>query len=361
MIYLGTITDRVPIIPPFAPDHHISSSAGIIPFGDIFDLEHLRHVLRIPILEWRDVKKLPYHNPYSTSEIEDLGCWSTHKENATVPIRAENVVHHLGLDVAYTRVPLATRLKPHDSQDHHVVFSQLAATIYPLRPLVSPQSLPRFAPSPLGHSLGPDEKLTCFDFLYYVTSGVEVYEWRFSWSPAWQSIGRHLKFTQPMLDLSLEYLRRVFLVYESNYELPPFIAVHVRRGDFSYFCSTDRRPDCFPPLSVYKKHVDDIVAKIQSSHDIDPHALQVLVMSDEVSPEFWEEVRNEGWFHINHTTERTLERHGEWYPPIIDIVAQSYAVGFVGTEDSTFSLVGQRRVESWNGGVTSNVDVRKGI
>lgn len=23
MIYLATLTDRVPIIPPFAPDHHI--------------------------------------------------------------------------------------------------------------------------------------------------------------------------------------------------------------------------------------------------------------------------------------------------------------------------------------------------
>ena len=235
MIYLGTITDRVPIIPPFAPDHHIcqslpfsskdnflillsASSAGIIPFGDIFDLEHLRHVLRRPILEWRDVKKLPYHNPYSTSEIEDLGCWSSRKEKATEPIRAENVVHHLGLDVAYTRVPRLTRLKP---QDDHVVFSQLAATIYPVRPLVSPQSLPKFAPSPLGHSLSPDEKLTCFDFLYYSTSGVDVYEWRFSWSPAWQSIARHLKFTQPMLDLGREYLRKVFLIDESDYELPP--------------------------------------------------------------------------------------------------------------------------------------------
>lgn len=275
-----------------------ASSAGIIPFGDIFDLEHLRRVLRSPILEWRDVKKLPYHNPYSTSEIENLGCWSARKENATEPNRAVNVVHHLGLDVAYTRVPRDTRLKPHDTEDNHVVFSQLAATVYPVRPLVSPQSLPRFAPSPLGHSLGPDEKLTCFDFLYYATSGVDVYEWRFSWSPAWQSIARHLNFTQPVLDLGQEYLRRVFLVHESHHELPPvsghktcqrnqllelivllinkFIAVHVRRGDFAYFCSTDRNPDCFPPLSVYKKHVDDIVVEIQSSH---PHALQVLVMS----------------------------------------------------------------------------------
>jgi len=361
MIYLGTITDRVPIIPPFAPDDHISSSAGIIPFGDIFDLEHLRHVLRTPILEWRDVKNLSYHNPYSTSEVEHLGCWSTRNRVSKDPNRAENVVRHLGLDVAYTRVPHVTQLKPLNPEDNHVVFSKLAATVYPVRPLVSPQSLPRFTRSPLGHNLSPDDKLACFDFLYYATSGVDVYEWRFSWSPVWQSIARHLKFTQPMLDLGQEYLRRAFLIHESDNELPPFIAVHVRRGDFAYFCSTDSNPDCFPPLSVYKKHVDDIAVEIQSSHDIDPHALQVLIMSDEVSPDFWEEVRKEGWFHINHTTEHTLERLGEWYPPLIDIVAQSYAVGFVGTEDSTFSLMGQRRVESWNGGVTRSVDLRKGF
>ena len=68
-------------------------------------------------------------------------------------------------------------------------------------------------------------------------------------------------------------------------------------------------------------------------------------------------MRNEGWFHINHTSEGTLEKLGEWYPPLIDIITQSYALGFVGTEGSTFSLLGQRRVESWNGGVTSNVVV----
>ena len=231
MIYLSTITDRVPIIPPFAPAEHIcqyllfsyknkflislsAASAGIIPFGDIFDLEHLRQVLRTPILEWRDVKNLSDHNP---PEIDHLGCWSTRKENAKDPNKAENLVHHLGLDVSYTRVPRVTR----KLDENHVVFSQLAATIYPVHPLVSPLSLPRFATSPLGHSLSPDEKLSCFDFLYYVTSGVDLYEWRFSWSPAWQTIARHLKFTQPMLDLSQEYLRRAFLIHESDNELPP--------------------------------------------------------------------------------------------------------------------------------------------
>ena len=133
--------------------------------------------------------------------------------------------------------------------------------------------------------------------------------------------------------------------------------------------------------------MDDIIEELkESTRDIDLDALQVLVMSsnyiylifkhsmvsnqncfylricsDEASPKFWEEVSQKGWLHINHTTERTLERFGEWYPPLIDIVTQSYAVGFVGTEDSTFSLLGQRRVEYWNGGIARTVDLRKGF
>ena len=179
------------------------------------------------------MKKLPFHDPYSTSEIEDLGCWSTRKQNATEPIRAENVVHHLGLDVAYTRIPHMARLKPSDPEDNHVIFSQLAAIIFPVAPLVSPRSLPNFRPSPLGHSLSPDDKLTCFDTLYYMTSGVDVYEWRFSWSPAWQSIGRHLKFTQPMLRLGQEYLRTAFGVHKSQHELPP-VSGRKLRGKTQY-------------------------------------------------------------------------------------------------------------------------------
>lgn len=82
--------------------------------------------------------------------------------------------------------------------------------------------------------------------------------------------------------------------------------------------------------------------------------------ADENSLDFWEDVKRQGWLHINHTQERTLERFGEWYPPLIDIVIQSMAVGFVGTEDSTFSLVSQRRVEDWNGGLVLNVNVQNG-
>jgi hypothetical protein len=73
-------------------------------------------------------------------------------------------------------------------------------------------------------------------------------------------------------------------------------------------------------------------------------------MSDDEDPGFWKEVESLGWARLNHVKELTLEKYGEWIPPILDQVAQSLAVGFVGTEDSTFSLVSMRRIQDWNNG-----------
>lgn len=76
---------------------------------------------------------------------------------------------------------------------------------------------------------------------------------------------------------------------------------------------------------------------------------------DEKDEEFWEEVDDLGWGYIDHEQEGTIKKYGEWYGPIIDIVIHSLAVGFVGTDGSTLSLVSHRRVEDWNSGVTRMV------
>lgn len=73
---------------------------------------------------------------------------------------------------------------------------------------------------------------------------------------------------------------------------------------------------------------------------------------DETNPDFWAQVQAQGWMHINHTEERTEEVYSAWYPALVDNVVQSLGVGFVGTDQSTFSLVSKRRVEDWNNGAT---------
>jgi hypothetical protein len=69
LIYLGLLTDRIPILSQFVPVH-VGGHVPPINFGEVFDLPRLRKELGWPILEWHDVK----HEQSST--LDDLGCWS---------------------------------------------------------------------------------------------------------------------------------------------------------------------------------------------------------------------------------------------------------------------------------------------
>jgi hypothetical protein len=60
--------------------------------------------------------------------------------------------------------------------------------------------------------------------MYYLTSGVEVFEWRFAWSPAWNSVGRHVRFNRELVERSEGYLRRAFGLEEGE-EVPPVSAI----------------------------------------------------------------------------------------------------------------------------------------
>jgi hypothetical protein len=54
LIYLGLLTDRIPILSTFVPVH-VGGHVPPITFGEIFDLPRLRKELGWPILEWHDV------------------------------------------------------------------------------------------------------------------------------------------------------------------------------------------------------------------------------------------------------------------------------------------------------------------
>jgi len=241
MIYLGFLSDRIPIIPPFGPGPHIcvsyslyihfhsnlsnrkARSAGLVPFSRIFNLTRARKEIHKPILEWSDVKDLPSPTsvqPPPDSEREPLGCFSTRPDYYPHPNRGEEVVDHLQLDIAYSRVPTPARLNASNNREDFLVFPKLAPYIFPRRPRPPPHGHFEFMEaSPLGHKLPPDERLTCFDYLYYITSSSEVsFEWERSWSPPWVQVGKYLRFTDDLVEIAEGYLRRVF---ESSVGIPP--------------------------------------------------------------------------------------------------------------------------------------------
>lgn len=135
---------------------------------------------------------------------------------------------------------------------------------------------------------------------------------------------------------------------------PKYIALHIRRGDFTAACGNTEPEKCFHPLSEYAERVRDVAARL-FQRGVSVHPEHILVTSDERHPDWWAQVRALGWRRIDHEAEHTAEKHGKWYPPILDAVAQSLGKGFVGTDRSTMTMVAMKRVQDWNAGVVDAV------
>ncbi|RDB28949.1 hypothetical protein Hypma_015821 [Hypsizygus marmoreus] len=338
LIYLGIITDRIPIIPMFTPSH-IGGAVPPIDFGLVFDVPRLRTALGKPVLEWHQVK-----NRHS-QELDEIGCWNTWEavqEREAYPRRSQ-VPEHLKLDISYTKAPTWIKVIPHFEHDMHSSFWSLAALAFPearsanlVPPLKSPQN----------HVLlPPDEQLLCYDYLYYVCAN-QPFEFEFDYSPAWRFVGQYMYWTPTIERLADQYVRRAIGAAE-DHPTPPYIAIHVRRGDFKVWCDEDTT-GCFASLPVIARRVEEVKVELRQRKGITVN--HIIMTSDERNTTWWEDVKTLGWYPIDHS--QTGELLGPWYPVLIDAAIQSLGAGFVGTDRSTMSMLARKRVESWSDGAT---------
>ncbi|KAJ7508599.1 hypothetical protein B0H11DRAFT_1965830 [Mycena galericulata] len=342
LVYLGLITDRVPILPVFMSTH-LPDHAPPLMFGDVFNVSRLRNQLGKPVLEWRDVKD-------SDSHVSDgIGCWNVwesvqHWDNGP---RYSNVPGKLNLDVSYTKTPYWVKMIPNYEHDTHSTFWALAALAFPagrsanlVTPLASPQH----------HlSLPPDEHLLCYDFLYYVAAQ-EPFEIGLDYSPAWRYVGQYMFWTEALQKITNQYVRRALRI-DSHDPIPPFISIHARRDDFEGWCGDFPREECFASLDVIARRVEEVRSEIWQRKGIMVH--RVIITSDEKDPEWWRQVAERGWGTPDHRD--TEELYGIWYPVLIDAVILSQGIGFVGTDRSTMSILAGRRVEMWHDGTARMV------
>ncbi|KAJ6616641.1 hypothetical protein B0H10DRAFT_1799016 [Mycena sp. CBHHK59/15] len=337
LIYLALITERVPIISDFTP-LHVGHNAPVISFGEVFDVPRLQKELG-PIFEWRQVK-----DPQSDS-VDNLGCWNVRKAVQTKD-KALPPPRHLKLDVSYTMPPSWIKLFP-DKGDYHASFWSLASLSFP-DTLASVPKTPSISPI---HklSLPPDEHLLCYDNLYFVSVHY-AFELEHDVSPAWRFVGRHMHWAPKVQEVADSYIRQAFGI-DSTESIPPYIAIHVRHGDFSSQCKDVTLEDCYAPLSVISRRVEEVKEEIWSSKGITID--HVIMTSDEKNTTWWEAVHEVGWASPDHS--RTVELYGEWYPVLIDAAIQSAGLGFIGTLRSTVSLTAQLRVSTWQGGVVRTV------
>ncbi|KAJ7167947.1 hypothetical protein C8R46DRAFT_898646, partial [Mycena filopes] len=306
------------------------------------DFPRLRRELGTPVLEWRDVKDV------GSDEIEELGCWDVrHKTWERERVYLETPVD-LHLDVSYTPVPpwLRDAVKPDAESDGSIFLWPLASFIaFNARARTHPD-LPDPVASPLRKTVhAPDDHLFCVNTLY---TGIKTLEDKADISPAWQDVGRHMHWAPALQEIARDCARRT-LGIEGAEEIPPYIAVHVRHGDFTIWCNIDAIPlsRCFAPISKYAERVAEMRAEMLEDTGVGID--RVVVTSDEEDPRWWEAVRALGWLRPDHS--RTVELYGAWwvYPVLIDTVIQGDASGFVGTDTSTVSILARRRVAARGG------------
>ena len=163
-------------------------------------------------------------------------------------------------------------------------------------------------------------------------------------------------------------------VEEGKNRFPPYITVHIRRNDFEQYCpkgpvNGDRSEGCFTSLETWNEALESVRHDLINAQGMTPtevSTLPILIFSDEpkrttqwfmnrfhrpagTSEAWWAAVDKLDWISIDHESPEinTQERWGYWYPILLDQVLMSHAVGFVGTEMSTFSLMAGKRVNGW--------------
>ncbi|KAJ7780327.1 hypothetical protein DFH07DRAFT_470175 [Mycena maculata] len=343
LVYLGLITERVPIIPRFTSSRHTTSDTPDLDFGEVFDIPRLQEAINLPILQWSQVK-----DPDSQF-VDDLGCWNTQNSIFYSSDRNFHPPGSLKLDVSYTTAPEWIR---YPTELQHPTFPH--ALLWALASLAFNDSrtwTPREPDiSPTHHvALPPDDHLLCYDLLYYAGAH-EIFEYNYDMSPVWRFVGQHMHWTPKIQKIAESYTRET-LGIAGHAPISPYISVHARRTDFEIWCNGVTTKDCYVELSAIARRVEDVKAELLARKGIQVD--QVIITSDEKDPEWWDAVGELGWRQPNHS--KTVELYGPWYPPLIDKAIQSGSLGFVGTDRSTFSSLSLRRVRSWNDGAARMV------
>lgn len=172
---------------------------------------------------------------------EPLGCWTawyTSNPGGNSPRRSPALTNWLNLDVSFQPVPENTRRFTLTERpwDWMLLFTPLSALIFtPTIPEYKDAGKGKaLFPSASGVDLPPDEHLSCFDLLYFVWSGKGDDEWAQPWSPAWRTVGQHLRFTEEINDMVKGYLRRTFELPAYDTDLPPVSSLQVSGETSSY-------------------------------------------------------------------------------------------------------------------------------
>lgn len=173
----------------------------------------------------------------------------------------------------------------------------------------------------------PEDQFQCIDSVYWCHTDPERRDLHGEWhlgDGAWNNVGTHMRWQPGLIQLADDYLRHAFGL-PANAPLPHYMAIHIRRGDFS-----DMWKRVTPRMYAYRAWQvlrDAATAGISAS--------KVIVTTDEKDPEWLDQLRAYGFIIVDHTAAKTGERLGWWMPTVLDAVLLSRAKVLVGVPAST--------------------------
>ncbi|GAA5840191.1 hypothetical protein JCM9279_002305 [Rhodotorula babjevae] len=389
LLFLGKELDRAVILPPLTAIHFALGQHR--PFDLVYDLPRFYSLTSI-----RAIPLSRFKSPGHLGNVDErMTCWSLMEKYTGAPnvhaVETGFEDHKLFTDFwAVPPFPRSTEgavLKVGPVVDFlSNSTAQLAWVETTRRELLPQKSVPKgveptsvvaednvksFFNPQRGVPPTDDDQLMCVDATFYLGDSlapppypqhVPLDPWRVG--RAWKEVGQHLHWLPEVEERADDYLMALFSVQRAK-DIPPYVSVHIRRGDFKAF-----HGNTYTPLSSYVSSVADVRLRLQAILDGPPSSASlsgkpslrafpfppadyaVVATTDEApGSHLHGELAALGWHVVDHKEQRTVERLGEWYPAMLDGEILSRGQGFVGTQWSTFSMLSGNRVEYWQGGV----------
>lgn len=365
-----------PASPTLIPAHLNGEPQDISTF---YDLDRFWSESHIPAVEFSRVK--PAGRGDFHPRDENIACWSVYEAcagSANMEVRA---FHLHGVNLQYWPLPpIARALGNFDlAYDGLRVFDFDRAAKNAWIDRVQREHLPQLRVEggfkgdkaknikpgfgPPGRPR-PDDQLMCFDVTLFLGPimfpdlpvTAHPLEPRVAGEGlSWMNVGQYLRFNDVVESRADELLSDLFGVKKAS-KLPPFITVHLRRGDFKDFAG-------FTDLEKYESALARVQDRLQARLD-DPDGwagpgkrffrsygrkarnYPVLCTTDERGDsEFVKKVKSLGWKVVDHDAFGTAERYGGWWPTILDGAILARGRSFVGTDRSTYSHLAGLRVK----------------
>ncbi|BGP00644.1 hypothetical protein NBRC10513v2_006443 [Rhodotorula toruloides] len=381
LLYFAKLTNRVAIIPTLWPIHIDGAQPANI--SDFYDLDRFWHESHIAAVEMSRVKAPDFAG--SLPQNENISCWSIQEATVGFPNLASWSFDFHDIWVNYWPLPPlarslggfdiafdALRVFDFDDANRREWIAKVQREHLPQRPLS--EGVKEFKGNTLDNfkegmntsaTDPPDDQIMCFDNTLFM-GPIMFPELPVSATPlepgaageglSWANVGRYMHFNSRVEEIVDDYLMRLFDVSKPS-KVPPYISIHLRRGDFLQFRGS------YTDLDNYKVALGRVQAALQARLD-DPDGwtgpgksafrsfgikakdYAVVCTTDEKGDsDFVKEVRALGWKVIDHDALETKEKLGAWWPTIIDSAILARGRSFVGTDRSTYSHLAGLRVK----------------